>query len=88
MPWDKQKRPSERAEILCLLAKDIKRVKSILARNIIAVNSGRRCPALNLPLSNWKKIKKDTRLQKYSDEKIFQTMISQFKEWERIGYGL
>jgi len=83
-PWDNEKRPSERAEILRLLAKDVKKVKQVLARNIKAVNSGRACPIVALPLSNWKRLKRDVRLQKYMDEKIFQQMIKQLKQWEQM----
>lgn len=84
MPWEKQKRYSERAELLALLAKDIKRVKSIMARNIKAVNAGQACPLLPLPLSNWKNVKNDQRLRKYAQEPIFKTIITQLKEWEAI----
>ncbi|MBU2575629.1 hypothetical protein KKF64_00840 [Patescibacteria group bacterium] len=83
-PWDNEKRPSERAEILRLLARDVKHVKLIMARNIQAVNSGHTCPISSLPLSNWKKIKRDASLQKYMDEKIFQQMAKQLKQWEQI----
>lgn len=84
LPWEKQKRYSERAELLVLLAKDIKLVKSIMARNIAAVNAGRACALAPLPLSNWKRIKKDERLYKYASEPIFRTMICQFKQWEKV----
>lgn len=83
MPWDKKKLPSERAELLVLLARDIKHVKSIMARNIVAVNAGRSCALSSLPLNNWRWIKTDQRLRKYADEPIFKTIISQFREWER-----
>ena len=83
-PWDKEKRPSERAEILRLLARDVKKVKQVLARNIKAVNSGKACPIVALPLSNWKRLKRDVRLRKYMDEKIFQQMIKQLKQWEQM----
>jgi len=82
LPWELEKRPSERAELLCLLAKDVKRVKSIMARNIAAVNAGKACVLTALPLSNWKRVKHDKRLKKYTDEKIFKIMIHQFNEWE------
>jgi len=84
LPWEKQKRYSERAELLRMLAKDIKRVKSIMARNIVAVNAGRACPLARLPLANWKNVKNDNRLRKYASEPIFKTIINQFREWERI----
>ena len=84
LPGDKEKRPSERAEILSLLAKDVKKVKHVLGRNIIAVNQGRACQIVNLPLSNWKRLKSDDRLRKYMDERIFQQMISQLKQWEQM----
>lgn len=83
MPWDKKKRPSERAELLALLARDIKGVKSIMARNMAAVNppAGGRLPSL--PLSNWKSVKNDQRLRKYASEPIFRTIISQLQQWEK-----
>ena len=68
MPWDKQKRFSERTELLSLMARDIKRVKSIMARHILLVNAGRVCALPALPLSNWKRVKNDSRLKKYSDD--------------------
>lgn len=83
LPWEKNKRLSERTELLSLMARDVKRVKSIMARNIAAVNP----PAgglPRLPLTNWKRVKHDKRLKKYSDEPLFQTIISQFREWEKI----
>jgi|TARA_B100001971_G_C18169699_1_gene526362 hypothetical protein len=85
MPWEKQKTPSERAELLNMLAKDIKSVKTIMASNIAAVNAGRACALPSLPLTNWKRLKRDSRLSKYTDEKIFKTMIRQFRDWERMG---
>lgn len=84
LPWEKQKRYSERAELLSLLARDIKSVKSIMARSLASVNQkNNRMP--RVPLTNWQRLKKDARLYKYADEPIFKTMIKQFKEWERIG---
>lgn len=83
MPWDKKKQFSERAELLSLMARDVKGVKSIMARHIAAVNP----PAgglPRLPLSNWKRVKHDKRLKKYADEPLFQTIISQFHEWEKV----
>ncbi len=83
MPWDNQKQFSERAELLSLMARDIKHVKAIMARNMAAVNP----PAGGLPrlhLANWKRIKNDRRLKKYSDEPLFQKIITQFQEWERV----
>jgi len=83
MPWEKQKRYSERAELLSLLARDVKGVKSIMARGLLSVN-----PKVShmprVPLSNWQRLKKDARLYKYADEPIFKTMIKQFREWEKI----
>ncbi len=84
MPWERKKRPGERAELLHLLAKDVQRVKAIMAANIRAVNQGRACELHPLPLSNWHRIKRDGRLAKYADERIFKTMIHQFREWEHI----
>ena len=84
MPWERKKRPGERAELLHLLAKDVKHVKAIMATNIRAVNQGRACELRPLPLRNWKQIKHDARLKKYADERIFKTMVRQFREWERM----
>jgi len=84
-PWEKKKSPSERAEILSMLAKDVKQVKSVLAQNIAAVNQGKACAIAHLPLSNWKRLKRDYRLQKYMDEKIFKQMVYQFQDWEKMG---
>ena len=91
MPWDKKKQFSERAELLALMARDVKGVKSIMARHIAAVNAcpphrrtGRACALPSLPLSNWKRVKHDKRLKKYSDEPLFRTIITQFQEWETI----
>ncbi|OJI06188.1 hypothetical protein BK004_04970 [bacterium CG10_46_32] len=83
MPWEKEKRPAERADLLRMLAKDISRVKTIMALNINAVNEGRACVTRPLPLSNWNRLKKDARFHKYSNEPIFKQMIRQFQEWER-----
>ncbi len=83
MPWEKEKRPNERALLLRMLARDISRVKAIMAANIAAVNQGRACTLARLPLSNWNRLKKDARFHKYSSEPIFRHMISQFREWER-----
>ena len=83
-PWEKKKSHSERAEILSMLARDVKQVKSVLAQNITAVNKGKACAIVPLPLSNWKKLKRDSRLQKYMDEKIFKQMTSEFRELEKI----
>ena len=90
LSWDKQKRVSERAELLQILARDIKYVKSIMAKNLAAVNAcpperraGRACALLSLPLLNWKRVKNDNRLRKYAEEPIFRTIISQFQEWEK-----
>jgi len=83
LPWEKQKRYSERAELLSLLARDIRGVKSIMARGLLSVNpKTSRMPSV--PLSNWQRLKKDARLYKYADEPIFKTMIKQFKEWETL----
>ncbi|MDZ4221533.1 MAG: hypothetical protein U1C18_01515, partial [Patescibacteria group bacterium] len=79
----KEKRPSERAEILRMLARDVKSAKSIMAANIKAVDDGRACAMRRLPLSNWNRLKKDSRLHKYASEPIFKHMIRQFREWER-----
>jgi hypothetical protein len=87
-PWETKKSPSERAEILGMLARDVKQVKSILAINISAVNKGNACAIVPLPLSNWKRIKRDSRLKKYMDEKIFRQMTRQFKEWEKMGRAI
>ena len=87
LPWEKEKRPSERAELLNLLARDVKRVKLIMARNIAAVNTGKACAIVPLQLSNWKRVKSDKRLKKYADEKIFKMMIHQFNEWEMLRYS-
>jgi len=84
LPWEKKKSPSERAEILSMLAKDVKQVKSVLSQNIKAVNKGKACAIVSLPLSNWKKLKRDSRMKKYMDEKIFQQMITQFRDWEKM----
>jgi len=83
-PWERQKRPSERAELLRMLASDIRVAKIIMARNLVAVNEGKACPLACLPLTNWHRVKADIRLKKYQDEQIFKTMIKQFKEWERM----
>lgn len=83
LPWEKEKRPSERAELLRMLARDVTRVKTIMAANIKAVNEGRPCAMRPLPLSNWNRLKRDARLHKYSGEPLFRQMISQFREWER-----
>ncbi|MEK7188967.1 MAG: hypothetical protein AAB671_00465 [Patescibacteria group bacterium] len=83
LPWEREKRPSERAELLRMLAKDVRRVRLIMAANIRAVNQGRACPVTSLPLANWNRLKKDARFHKYSGEPIFRQMISQFREWER-----
>lgn len=83
MPWDKNKQFSERAELLSLMARDVKGVKSIMARHMSAVNP----PAgglPRLPLSNWKRVKHDKRLKKYADEPLFQKIITQLQEWETI----
>ena len=71
LPWEKQKRYSERAELLGLLAKDVKQVKFIMAKKLEAVNA---CPperradrarALGPPpLAHWKNTKKHTTLCK------------------------
>ena len=82
MPWDKKKQFSERAELLSLMARDVKGVKSIMARHMAAINSGRACALPSLPLSNWKKMKHDKRLKKYVDEPLFQKIITQLQEWE------
>lgn len=82
MPWEHEKRPGERAHILRMLAKDVRRVRTIMAANIKAVNAGRACPLQPLPLSNWNRLKRDARLHKYSGEPLFRQMISQFREWE------
>ena len=84
LPWQKKKRFSERAELLALLARDVKRAKSIMARAMESVNSGRVCRMPSLPLSNWQKVRGDERLRKYASEPIFRAMIQQFREWERI----
>ncbi len=83
MPWDKKKQFSERAELLALMARDVKGVKSIMARHIAAVNPPKG-GLPRLPLNNWKRVKHDKRLKKYSDEPLFQTMIKQFTEWETV----
>jgi len=87
LPWENERRPSERAELLLMLAKDVRDVKSIMARNIKAVNHGRACALPSLPLLNWKRLKKDARLKKYSNERIFKAMIRQFREWEGAANG-
>ena len=79
LPWEKQKHFSERAEILSMLARDIRAVRSSFAD---ALNESKKSFA-PLPLYNWQKIKTDERLRKYAEEPIFKTMINQFKEWER-----
>ena len=91
LPWEKQKRYSERAELLGLLAKDVKQVKFIMAKKLEAVNAcpperraDRACALAPLPLANWKNVKNDNRLRKYASEPIFKTIINQFREWERI----
>ena len=83
MPWEKQKRPGERADLLRMLARDVHRVKTIMAANINAVNQGRARTLTRLPLSNWNRLKKDARFNKYAGEPIFRHMINQFREWER-----
>ncbi|MBI1961717.1 MAG: hypothetical protein HYS45_03395 [Parcubacteria group bacterium] len=83
MPWEKEKRPSERADLLRMLARDVTRVKTIMAANIAAVNQGRACAVYRLPLSNWNRLKKDARFHKYAGDPIFRQMIRQFHEWER-----
>lgn len=82
LPWEAKKLPSERAEILSLLARDVRSVKTIMAHSLARVNVGASCNVPRLPLTNWKRLKNDPRLKKYSDEKIFMEMISQFKRWE------
>ncbi len=84
MPWDKKKRDGERAEILSMLAKDIKKAKTILSRDIEYISSGKPLKNIQLPLNNWNKLKFDYRLKKYSDEPLFKEMIKQFKQLERI----
>lgn len=84
MPWDNQKQFSERAELLSLMARDVKGVKSIMARHMAAINAGRACALPSLPLLNWKRVKHDKRLKKYSDEPLFKTIITQLQEWETI----
>ena len=84
MPWDKNKQFSERAELLSLMARDVKGVKSIMARHMAAVNAGRACALPSLPLANWKRVKHDKRLKKYADEPLFQKIITQFQEWETV----
>ena len=79
LPWEKQKRVSERAELLSLMAQDIIRVKEAMA---VSLNSARVSSAPKINLANWNKVKKNPALQKYTDEKIFKMMISQFREWE------
>jgi hypothetical protein len=83
-PWDKEKRPSERAELLRLLARDVKRVKLIMSKTLANVNSTHSKPLPRVSLPNWNKVKKDARLTKYAREPIFKEIISQFKEWEQI----
>ncbi len=86
MPWEKEKRPAERAELLRMLARDIKRVKSIMAQNMRSINQSKSRTLAPMRLTNWNKLKKDTRLHKYSGEPIFKEMIKQFREWERLAY--
>jgi len=81
-PWERQKRPSERAELLRLLASDIQVAKAIMAKNLEAVNKGKACP-LSLPLRNWRQLKHDARMRKYQDEQIFKLITQQLKEWEK-----
>lgn len=83
LPWEKKLNPSERAELLSMLAKDVRQVKSIMAKNMIAVNAGRARSLPLLPLSNWKRLKKDLRLKKYAHDPVVKTMVRQFREWER-----
>ena len=78
LPWEKQKHFSERAEILSMLARDIRAVRSVFAG---AIGQSKKS-FTPLPLYNWQKIKADCRLRKYANEPIFKTMINQFKEWE------
>lgn len=84
MPWDKQKREGERAEILSMLAKDIKKAKVALSRNLTSVSSGESHKSTPLSLNNWNMLKYDMRFKKYSDEPLFKEMIKQFKQLERI----
>ncbi|MAG28997.1 hypothetical protein CL632_02530 [bacterium] len=86
MPWEKEKRPAERAELLRMLARDVKRVKAIMAQNMRSINHTNTKSLAPVKLYNWNKLKKDARLRKYSDEKIFKQMIKQFREWERFAY--
>lgn len=79
LPWEKQKHISERAEILNMLARDIRAVKSVFARSLAQSKKS----FTPLPLYNWQKIKTDERLRKYCQEPIFQTIINQLREWER-----
>lgn len=80
LPWEKQKHISERAELLGMLARDIRAVKSVFAQSLEQSKKS----FTPLPLYNWQKIKTDERLRKYSQEPTFQTIIKQFREWERI----
>jgi len=84
MPWETKKRDGERAEILSMLAKDVKRTKKILAKNLSYANSGKNQIAYPLSLNNWNSLKNDYRLKKYSNEPIFKEMIKQFKQLERL----
>ncbi len=83
LPWEKKHTVSERSELLSMLAKDVKRVKAIMAENIAAVNAGRACAITPLPLTNWKKLKRTSRLQKYSHDPVVKKLIRQFREWEQ-----
>lgn len=82
LPGQKKKRFSERAELLALLARDVKRAKFIMARALARVNCAQSCELPAIPLSNWRKLKQDERLRKYASEPIFRAMIQQFREWE------
>ena len=84
LPWEKQTRASERSELLGMLARDVKRVKAIMAENIAAVNAGRACALPPLPLTNWRKLKRTTRLKKYSHDPVVKKLIHQFREWEQV----
>ena len=83
LPWEKEKRPSERAELLRMLARDVKRVKLIMAQNMQSINQNSTKSLVPVRLINWNKLKRDARFHKYADEKIFKQMIRQFKDWER-----
>lgn len=84
LPWQGAKRPSERAELLSLLARDVKRAKFIMARAMQTVNRDKAGAMPAIPLPNWRKVRRDARLRKYAGEPIFRAMIQQFREWERV----